>query len=97
VNLRGSKALRSFVDTVPDLHCRHVRTLVVDLSMDSLFSPLRATTALYELLDRCIRIEELVLNIPGSLKPAIIPVFEHLHALRKLTISNCGRDENMPM
>ncbi|KIP09898.1 hypothetical protein PHLGIDRAFT_125894 [Phlebiopsis gigantea 11061_1 CR5-6] len=97
VNLRGSKALRSFLDLVPGAHCRHVRTLSVDLSMDSLYSPLRATTALSDLLSRCTRLEELSLSIPGSLKPSIIPCFPRLRALRKLCISNCGRDENAPL
>lgn len=69
----------------------------VDLSMDGLYSPLRATTALSDLLRRCTRLEELSLSIPGSLKPSIIPYFEHLHGLRKLSISNCGQDENSPL
>ncbi|EKM56554.1 uncharacterized protein PHACADRAFT_118361 [Phanerochaete carnosa HHB-10118-sp] len=97
VNLRGSRSMRSFLDSVPDEYCRHVRTLSVDLSMDSLFSPLRATTALADLLTRCPRLEELALSIPGSLQPRIIPCFTHLHALRKLCITNCGRDENTPL
>lgn len=97
VYLRGFRSLRSFLDSVPDVHCSHVRMLNVDFSMDSLYSPLRATAALEDLLDRCPRLEELVLSIPGSLTPKIIPCFGRLHALRKLCISNCGRDENTPL
>ena len=97
VNLRGSKALRSFLDSVPSTHCRYVRVMNVDMSMDGLYSPLRATTSLMDLLDRCSRVEELSLSIPGSLRPSIIPYFERLHTLRKLSISNCGRDETSPL
>ncbi|GJE86417.1 hypothetical protein PsYK624_024970 [Phanerochaete sordida] len=97
VYLRGSRSLRSFLDAVPEEHCAHVRTLNVDFSMDGLFSPLRATTALADLLDRCPRLEELILSIPGSLTPKIIPCFARLHSLRKLCVSNCGRDENTPL
>lgn len=69
--------------------------------MGSLASPLRATTFVSDLfgdlLSRCLRLEELVLSIPGSLKPTVIPVFGRLYRLRKLCISNCERDENTPL
>lgn len=69
----------------------------MDLSTDGLYSPQRATTALCELLGRCSRVEDLALHIPGSLRPSIIAHFEGLHDLRKLSISNCGRDEHSPL
>ena len=96
IKLNTFDALRSFVLNVPATHCRYVRTLQVELSTPGL-SATQISDHLYELLSRCVRVEELSLKLAGSLKPTVIPCFERLRYLTKLSITNVAQEETSPL
>ncbi|KAF7800363.1 hypothetical protein EIP86_011613 [Pleurotus ostreatoroseus] len=96
IKLNTFDALRSFVLNVPAAHCRYVRTLQVELSTPGL-SATQISGHLHELLSRCVRVEELSLKLAGSLKPTVIPCFERLHYLTKLSITNVAQEETSPL
>ncbi|KAI0685753.1 hypothetical protein BC835DRAFT_1221149, partial [Cytidiella melzeri] len=95
VRLSSNKSLQTFLRTVPTTHCRHVRSLSIDMAGAS--CPTSATTDLSNLLAQCTQVAELDLRVPGLLKPSVIPYFQPLHLLKKLSIKSCLDDDKHPL
>ncbi|KAI0791444.1 hypothetical protein BC629DRAFT_362893 [Irpex lacteus] len=95
INLHSPSSLQSFLLTVPLSHCKHVRTLSLNLSGSTCAAT--ATNNLVKLLEHCTELLEFAIRTPGVLKPTIVQAFAGLKQLQRLTIRGCVESDSPPL
>lgn len=107
VNLSSFEAVQSYIGHVPPSYHRYIRQLTITTKSRDLaaFTPSAARTtgavsvsdALIQLLSQCTQVEDLTLNLDGSLTKAVIPCFQGLHSLTSLAINHVGDEQQSPL
>lgn len=104
IGLHNFEALQSCIQTMKREYLAYTRQLTIctKSSKDTLLTPHKLdaqiiSQLLIDLLEQCPQLEQLTLNLDGSLAKDVIPSFHSLTALKVLTISNCGNEEYFPL
>lgn len=97
--------MQSYLGHVPPSYHRYIRQLSIctksaaDLptGRTAPFDRALVSKQCIELLRQCTQVEQLTLNLRGSLDDDVIPCFENLYALRVLSINHCGDEQLSPL
>lgn len=97
--------MQAYIGHVPPSYHRYIRQLTITTSPKDqpAFAPFRAghgrtvSDTLIQLLSQCTQLEQLTLNLDGSLCKTVVPCFESLHCLSKLSINHVGDEQHSPL
>ncbi|KAJ3477544.1 hypothetical protein NLI96_g10396 [Meripilus lineatus] len=102
VDIKSFDSLQSYIRNVPQSYTRNIRQLSISTKLQN-GAPMptseqarQVTDALVELLTQCCQVEQMTLNLEGSLTKTIIPCFERFSALKILAINHCGDEQLSP-
>ena len=98
VTLNSYEVLSTFMRHVPKPYYHHIRLLSLCLKPSSTSGgSTDQNSALAGILSLITRVESLSLHLIGSPAKSIIPLFQNLHDLRSLHVSNCGDESAQPL
>ncbi|KAJ7599277.1 hypothetical protein C8J56DRAFT_916300 [Mycena floridula] len=95
VKLNDFYALERFLEQVPRSYCRYIQRLDIIVATEH---DVRARTeAVIAVLVASVCLQQLSIQMAGSLDKSIIPCFRYLHNLEHLTLKNSAQEEQYPM
>ncbi|KAI0936602.1 hypothetical protein AcV5_004697 [Taiwanofungus camphoratus] len=104
IDIESYEALHSYLSCVPVSYYQYIRQLHISTKVSdnqvvgaTLNSCPPVTDAVIKLLSHCSQVEQLTLNLTGSLSHAVISCFGKLRCLTSLCINHCGDEERTPL